>query len=114
MRNVCGWTPASSAATEITYSARTSDSIGRPPVVRRGEQRRARVFVERIREVLDRLALRARQIDRYLHVDGDEQVAALRLAVARDSLAAHAQHLAARCPGRDSDRDRPIERRHLH
>src|SRR4029079_8129627 len=99
MRRVCGCTPASSAATEMTYSALVS-AIGAPAVGLLREQLRSRVGVEHAGQRLDRVALVLVEGVRHLHVDRDEQVAAIlaipAVPVGRNTLAAHAQHLAAR------------------
>src|SRR5262249_47949627 len=96
MRNVCGCTPASSAATEITYSARSLSvgGITSPLLVRGAEQRGARVLVEHLGESLDGVALLVVQPHRHLHVDGDEQVAGLVLSVSLHAVAADAEDLA--------------------
>src|SRR5215472_17215441 len=114
MRRVCGCTPASSAATEMTYSARSSRSIVAPPLlcICFSKQTRARIVGECLRQAFDRLALVMIQVDRDLHVDGDEQVAGL-VAFAVDALAADTQHLAGRRPGRDAHRHLTVERRNL-
>src|SRR5262249_12540123 len=119
---LCGFPPASSAATEITYSARSLSipplsgrlCIVLPPVLLRAEQRRARVLVESLSERLDGLALLVAQPHRHLHLDGDEQVAGLALAVALNTMASDTKHLARRRAGRDAHRHLAVERRHLH
>src|SRR6476659_6057423 len=114
MRSVCGWTPASSAATEMTYKALSSGFIALPSVLRVREQRGARILVEHVRECLDRLALIVVQVDRDLRVDRHEKVAALAPSVALHAPSTDAQHLAARSAGRNPHGHLPVERRHLH
>src|SRR5690242_3878948 len=94
MRSVCGCTPASSAATEMMYSALSSCRIGHSH-----SQMRARVLGQCARERLDRLARLAVELRRHRDLERHEQIAvpALRL---RDSTTANAHGLAALCPGR--------------
>src|SRR5215217_3190705 len=111
MRSVCGCMPASSAATEIMYTPRLDSSFIRSAPVR--EQPLARVAVHRGGEVVDRLALlareRARHVDRQPVVD----VAAPAAAELRRALAAQALHGAVLRPRRDADALGPAQRRDL-
>src|SRR4051812_21513438 len=110
MRSVCGCMPASSAATEIMYTPRleSSSAIRSAPV---REQPLARVAVHHGGEVVDRLALLARQ--RAGHVDREPvvDVAAAAAAQLRRALAAQALHGAVLGARWDADALRPAERR---
>src|SRR5438270_1825644 len=106
MRRVWGCTPASSAATEITYSpflvpSATSDS-----------QVRSRGFLGRLGQRLHSLALLGRELGRDGDLGGDEQVTG---ALADGHAAALDPEGAARTrPRGDAQRDGPsVEGRHL-
>src|SRR5690242_7257691 len=103
MRSVCGCTPASYAATEMTYKPRGS-AIGTLPVGDVGEQAGTRVRVGCGRKGAHRVTLTIVELGRDDDLDRHEEVAALLAGVglvARHSLPAHAQHLAARGTRRD-------------
>src|SRR5206468_5258839 len=77
MRSVWGWTPASSAATEITYTPRSNSLLGAitshfPDF---HVQVGARGVGGRHREGLDGLPLGGGQLGGHGHLDGDHQVA---------------------------------------
>src|SRR4051812_42780575 len=101
MRKVCGCTPASSAATEITNKALLSGfSIAAPSTrARAGLQRRARIVREHRSQRLDCAALLVGEFGGHLHVDRDKQRAAV------DAALGHTERLVRRCARRDLDRD---------
>src|SRR4051812_28833877 len=71
MRNVCGWTPASSAATEITYNAPlflSSKAISDTQVC-------SRRFLHRLGQRLDSILLLGGQLLGHGNLGGDEEVA---------------------------------------
>src|SRR6476620_6258350 len=74
MRRVWGWTPASSAATEITYTARVRLFIALSPTS--DPQVSPRRVGGRRRERLDGGSLFLRQAVGHRHLDGDQQVTA--------------------------------------
>src|SRR5829696_8722944 len=133
MRSVCGCTPASSAATLMMYTARSSLSmlstdgaVGSPSarirsfpgsrstmsVTSRHAEVRTRRVVPRVLQLLQELLLTFRQLAGHVDVDRHEEVAVT--AALRRTLALDAERLPARRPGRDLQRDRPVQRRDLH
>src|ERR687887_1041647 len=117
MRRVCGWTPASSAATEITN---TAGSYGLGP----GRSATAttsavhaevgpRRLVRQGRELAQQVALLAREPLRHGHLDGDQQVAEQPAGGAGHPAAAHPEGAAVLGAGRDLERHRPVQGRHL-
>src|SRR5882724_4377392 len=106
MRSVWGCTPASSAATEITNSARVSGRSIVTPAPRATRARRlvgsrcagVAVAVEHGGERLDGSSLFGGELPWHLDVEGHEQGAAV------DAAVRHAHRLARRGPRRDTDR----------
>src|SRR5580704_15061554 len=110
MRNVCGWTPASSAATEMTNTAlkgswarRDCSALGIGPLPQVGARRSG----ERGGELLDRLPLVIAQLFGDHDFNGDEQVAGRRGPRTRDTLPPHPEGPTGPRARRDAQRDRP-------
>src|SRR5947208_12004733 len=106
MRRVWGCTPASSAATEMTYRP-----FLRPSGIS-DSQVRSRGFLGRLGQRLHSVALLGRELGGHRHLGGDEQVTG---ALADgDAAALDAEGAARARPRRDAQRDRtPVEGRHL-
>src|SRR5579862_1935761 len=83
------------------------------PTRRSREQPLARIRARRLLELLERLALRLRELGRHLHADAREQVAAAVPLQLRDAAALDAQQLAVRRTGRNLQRDTPVRGRNL-
>src|SRR5262249_37304000 len=97
MRRVWGWTPASSAATEITQPAFGCGRTMSHPEVLAWRLRRHR------RQGLHRLLLLLAQFGRYCHLHAHQQVALALLGL--DAAALHPEHPAGAGAGRDLERD---------
>src|SRR5919198_753494 len=117
MRRVCGWTPASSAATEITNTARSYGlGAGRSATATTSAVHAEvgpRRLVRQGRELAQQVALLAREPLRHGHLDGDQQVAEQPAGGAGHPAAAHPEGAAVLGAGRDLERHRPVQGRHL-
>src|SRR5688572_29440577 len=103
MRSVCGCMPASSAATEMTYTALVRSTAMSHPQVRSWR------LGGRRGQLLDRRPLLVRGVLGHRHLDGDQQVPG---AVARRGpLALHLEGAAGSGPRRDPDGDRLLGER---
>src|SRR6266545_7275375 len=96
MRRVWGWTPASSAATEMTKTARSLGRCARSAIFlprHFGQSFHAEVRPRRIvgqgRELAQQLTLLARELLRHRDLHGDQQVAAGATPGARHAAAPH-------------------------
>src|SRR5215218_6608959 len=114
MRSVWGWTPASSAATEITNTARSrwsamvllpSRSVDAEVVPRGGLGQRG--------ELAQQLALLARELLGHGHLEADQQVAAALAAAAGHAPAPDPEGAAVLGAGRHLEGDRAVQGRHL-
>src|SRR5215211_7029966 len=114
MRSVWGWTPASSAATEITNTARSrwsamvllpSRSVDAEVVPRGGLGQRG--------ELAQQLALLARELLGHGHLEADQQVAAALAAAAGHAPAPDPEGAAVLGARRDLEGHRAVQGRHL-
>src|SRR5215218_8342649 len=114
MRSVWGWTPASSAATEMTNTARSCSpamvlsplgSVDAEVVPRRGLGQRG--------ELAQQLALLARELLGHGHLQADQQVAGALAAAAGHAPAPHPEGAAVLGAGRDLQGDRAVQGRDL-
>src|SRR5215216_5784321 len=114
MRSVWGWTPASSAATEITNTARSrwsamvllpSRSVDAEVVPRGGLGQRG--------ELAQQLALLARELLGHGHLEADQQVAAALAAAAGHAPAPDPEGAAVLGAGRHLEGDRAVQGRDL-
>src|SRR5215203_4947737 len=116
MRSVWGWTPASSAATEITNTARSRWSAMSSPspalasvdaevVPRRGVGQRS--------ELAQQVSLLARELLGHGHLQADQQVAGALTAGSGHPPAPNAEGAAVLGAGRDLEGHRAVKGRHL-
>src|SRR4029450_6937973 len=112
--SVWGWTPASSAATEITNTARSCSpamvlsplgSVDAEVVPRRGVGQR--------RELAQQLALLARELLGHGHLEADQQVAGAAAPAGGHAPAPHPEGAAVLGAGRDLEGDRAVQGRDL-
>src|SRR4051794_2464871 len=105
MRSVWGCTPASSAATEITYTARVRRSFIRVTSTPSHPEVGPRGVLRCGSERFDRRLLLLGQLGRHGHLDGDEQVPPTALAVV-DPAALHPEDPARAGAGGQAQRHR--------
>src|SRR5918999_1623401 len=114
MRRVWGWTPASSAATEMTNTARScsamviapcSPSVDAEVVPRRGLRQR--------RELAQQVPFLARELLGHGHLEADQQVAAALAAAAGDAPPPDPEGAAVLGAGGDLEGHRAVQGRHL-